>query len=127
MIRAAFALIPLALLSACNDPAEGEDSGSAATVAAARAAETVWCALDGSKDFTQNCTLERSSVDNRAAFVVRHPDGKFRRLVGSEDGQNLLSADGADQSQSARKQDRWEVILGDDRYVVPVKADAPKP
>ena len=127
MIRATFALIPLALLSACNDPAKGEGSGPAATIAAAATAETIWCALDGSKDFAQNCTLERGSDENSAAFVVRHPDGKFRRLVTSPDGQNLLAADGADQSQSARKQDRWEVILGDDRYVVPVKVDAPKP
>lgn len=130
MIRAAFALIPLALLSACNNAAEG-DSGTAAaaavTGAAAATAEQVWCARDGAKDFTQDCTLERSSEENRPAFVVRHPDGKFRRLVTSEDGQHLLSADGADQSQSARKADRWEVILGGDRYVVPVKADAPKP
>lgn len=58
---------------------------------------------------------------------MRHPDGKFRRLVASADSQNLLAADGADQSQSALKGDRWEVILDDDRYVVPVKADAPKP
>jgi len=74
----------------------------------------------------QECGLERVSEEGRAAFVLRHPDGKFRRLVASADGQQLLAADGADQSQSARKSgpegERWEVILGDDRYVVPVQA-----
>ena len=50
-------------------------------------------------------------------------------LVGDEntlrpDGQNLLAADGADQTQSALKGDRFEVILGPDRYVIPAKADA---
>jgi len=119
MIRAALALLPLAALSACSDPAPGE--GKVAT------SETIWCGLDGATELTQACTLERGNEEGRPAFVVRHPDGKFRRLVASADGQNLLAADGADQSQSALKGDRWEVILGDDRYVVPVKVDAPKP
>ncbi|MEA3264274.1 MAG: hypothetical protein U9R07_12415 [Pseudomonadota bacterium] len=107
------------LLTACGPAAE--DAAPQAK------AETIWCGLDGATELTQACTLERGNEEGRPAFVVRHPDGKFRRLVASADGQNLLAADGADQSQSALKGDRWEVILGDDRYVVPVKVDAPKP
>ena len=42
----------------------------------------------------------------------------------SADLDDLLAADGADVTQSARKQDRYEVILGQDRYVVPVQAPA---
>ena len=118
MIRAALALLPLAALVGCSNPAPGE-GGVVKT-------ETVWCGLGGATELKQHCTLERSIEEGRAAFVVRHPDGKFRRLVASPDGQNLLAADGADQSQSALKGDRLEVILGDDRYVVPVKADAAK-
>jgi hypothetical protein len=116
MIRPALALLPLALLSACADPAPGEGGQLAS--------EQVWCAVDGAKGFTQDCSLERGSEAGSGTFVVRHPGGKFRRLIASPDGQNLLAADGADQSQSARKGDRWEVILGDDRYVIPVKANA---
>ncbi|MEY4237738.1 MAG: hypothetical protein RL339_339 [Pseudomonadota bacterium] len=119
MIRSTLALVPLVVLSACADPAPGEGG--------VVASEQVWCALGGARDFTQDCTLERSTEEGRPAFVVHHPDGKFRRLLASADGQSLLAADGADQSQSALKQDRWEVILGDDRYVVPVKADARRP
>lgn len=124
MMRRAIALVPLAVLSACSDPAPGEGG--------AVASEQVWCSLGGAQDFTQDCTLERGTEEGRPAFVVHHPDGKFRRLLASADGQNLLAADGADQSQSALKGDRWEVILGDDRYVVPVaikpsQADAPRP
>lgn len=107
------------LLTACGPAAE--DAAPQAK------AETIWCGLGGATELAQDCTLERGTEEGRAAFVVRHPDGKFRRLVASADGQNLMAADGAEQSQSALKQDRWEVILGDDRYVVPVKADAPKP
>jgi len=119
MIRAALALLPLAALAGCSDPAPGEG--------VITKSQMIWCGLGGATELAQDCTLERGSEAGRVAFVVRHPDGKFRRLVASADGQNLFAADGADQSQSALKGDRWEVILGDDRYVVPVKADAPKP
>lgn len=119
MTRAAFVILPLALLSACKDPAPGE--GGVAK------SDNIWCAPAGASEFKQDCALERGTEEGLETFVVRHPDGKFRRLIASEDGQNLFSADGAEQSQSARKGDRWEVILGDDRYVVPVKADAPRP
>lgn len=107
------------LLTACGQAAEEAQP--------AVSAETIWCGLGGATELAQDCTLERGTEEGRPAFVVRHPDGKFRRLVASADSQSLLAADGADQSQSALKGDRWEVILGDDRYVVPVKADAPKP
>lgn len=90
-------------------------------------AEKIRCALDGATGLALDCSLERATEDGRQLFVVRHPDGKFRRLSANADGQNLLAADGADQSQSALKGDRWEVILGDDRYVIPVKPDVPKP
>lgn len=119
MIRPALAVLALSALIGCSDPAP--DEGGVAKN------ERVWCGLDGTTELKQDCTLERGSEEGRTAFVVRHPDGKFRRLVASADGQNLLAADGADQSQSALKGDRWEVILGDDRYVVPVKADASRP
>jgi hypothetical protein len=116
MIRRAPALWVLAALSACGGGV-GEQP---------EPAEQVWCSLGGSQHFAQECEIERVNEDGRPAFVLRHPDGKFRRLVASADGQTLLAADGADQSQSARKAgpegERWEVILGDDRYVVPVQA-----
>lgn len=119
MNRAALALAAVLALTACGEQAPGES--------AVAQGEAIWCAPAGAKELAQNCTLERSVEDGRAAFVVRHPDGKFRRLIASADGQQLLAADGAEQSQSALKQDRWEVILGDDRYVVPVKVDDPRP
>lgn len=125
MIRRGPALFACAALSACGGGGKQPPE----------VAERVWCSLGGSAHFAQECGLERLTEHGRAAFVLRHPDGKFRRLVASADGQQLLAADGADQSQSARKSgpegERWEVILGDDRYVVPVQApnthtDAPQ-
>lgn len=119
MKRVGLAMAAVAALSACGEQAPGE--GGVAQ------SEAIWCAPAGAQELTQNCTLERSVADGRAAFVVRHADGKFRRLIASADGQHLLAADGAEQSQSALKEGRWEVILGGDRYVVPVKANGPRP
>jgi hypothetical protein len=103
-------LVPF-LLAACSQ-SETEDGGEAIT-----------CALDGAEEFKPWCRVERSVVEGKAIFVVRHPDGAFRRLEAGADGQNLLAADGAFESQSALKGDRYEVILGDDRYVIPVQAN----
>jgi len=104
------ALLGLAVLTACS-------GGGAAQPEAAQ--ERIWCALGGAKDFTQDCVLERVDSGGTAVFVVRHPDGAFHRFEASKDGQSLLAADGADLTQSALKQDRYEVILGDARYVIP--------
>lgn len=119
MIRPAFGMVFLAALSGCGDAAPGEGGVTAS--------EQIWCGLDGATELARDCTLERGLANGAPAFVVRHPDGKFRRLIASPDGMSLLAADGAEQSQSALKGDRWEVILGDDRYVVPVKRDAGRP
>lgn len=112
------ALLGVAALAACS-------GGETQQPHAAR--EMVWCALGGAKQFTQNCAVERAVVDGTQTFVVRHPDGAFHRLEVSKDGQQLLAADGADVTQSARKQDRFEVILGDARYVIPVQGPANAP
>jgi len=106
----------LLLLAACHG-----QSGPAKTD---EPQETVACALGGSLQFKPQCTVERSLVDGNQIVVVRLPDGGFHRLQVSKDGAQLEAADGAQPSQSARKGDRYEVILGQDRYVIPVKADA---
>ncbi len=117
MRRASCLLAVPLLLGACQQHgANGAEDG-----------EPIYCALAGAKEFTTDCRLDRVMLDGRQTFVIRHPDGAFHRLEVSGDGQNLLAADGADVTQSARKGDRYEVILGQDRYVVPVKAPANAP
>lgn len=113
MLRGAAAMLALAL-AACGQGDSAE----------APAGEVVLCSLDGAKDFKPHCQLERSVIDGAQVFIVRHPDGAFRRMQVSADGQNLLAADGADETQSALKGDRYEVILGPDRYVIPAQANA---
>jgi hypothetical protein len=113
-ISSAFALL---LLAACTPAGEA---------APETPQEHIACAVGGAVEFTEDCGLERATVEGAQVLVVRHPDGGFRRFEVSKDGQNLLAADGAEVTQSALKGDRYEVILGDNRYVIPAKADAPR-
>lgn len=111
------AVVAVLLLGACSKggvPANAEQG------------ESIACALGGSLQFKPDCTAERSSENGVQAIVVRLPDGGFRRFEVSKDGQQLLAADGADQTKSALKGDRFEVILGQDRFVIPAQASAGK-
>ena len=101
------------LLAACS---------KGGTAAGAEQGESIACALGGSLQFKPDCTVERSSANGVQAIVVRQPDGAFHRFVVSKDGQSLEPADGADKAQSALKGDRFEVIFGQDRYVIPAHA-----
>ena len=96
------------VLAACSPQAPTAASG-----------EQIACALGGSQQFKPDCTVERSVAEGTQVIVVRLPDGGFHRFELSKDGQNLNAADGADQSQSALKGDRFEVILGQNRFVIP--------
>lgn len=102
----------LAVIAGCAQGAEQQDG------------EPIYCALGGAKDFKPVCRLERTTIDRQAVLVVRHPDGGFRRLTISADGQHLDALDGAEAGQSALKGDRFEVILGGEKYVIPVAAPA---
>ena len=112
-MRISSAFVPL-LLAACS-PGTGNK-------AAAQEGETIACALGGTQQFKPDCTVERSMAEGAQVIVVRLPEGGFHRLEVSKDGQELLAADGADQSTSALKGDRFEVILGQDRFVIPAHA-----
>jgi len=83
--------------------------------------ETIACALGGARQFLPQCSVERTRQDGAELIVVHLPGGGFHRLQVSPGGQHLDTADGADQTRSARKGDRFEVILGEDRYVIPVQ------
>ena len=110
-------VVAVLLLGACSKGGVGTK---------AEDGETIACALGGSQQFKPDCTVERSAVDGAQVIVVRLPDGAFHRFEVSKDGQELLAADGADQTKSALKEGRFEVILGQDRFVIPAQASAGK-
>jgi hypothetical protein len=119
-MRGALLAPALVLLAACTGGGQAEQE-----VRLGPGPEKIWCALGGASEFKQDCTVERGKDGDSTTFVIRHPDGGFHRLEASKDGEQLLAADGADATQSALKQDRYEVILGDNRYVIPLNAPAP--
>ncbi len=108
-------LVTLAL-AACS-PSGGAKAG-------AQEGEAIACALAGTQQFKPDCSAERSTAEGVQVIVVHLPDGGFHRFEVSKDGQELLTADGAEQSKSALKGDRFEVILGQDKFVIPAKANA---
>ncbi|WP_232730053.1 hypothetical protein [Novosphingobium kunmingense] len=86
--------------------------------------EPITCALAGASEFTPDCRAERVMIGGRSGVVVHHPDGGFRRLAIAAGGQSIEPLDGADEARSALKGDRYEVIVGTDRYVIPVAGNA---
>lgn len=111
------AVLPIVALAACGSGGSAEE----------QLGEPIACGLDGAVALEQQCSVERAMLDGAQVFIVRHPDGGFHRFEVSADGQNLNAADGAEGTQSALKGDRWEVIQGAHRYVIPVKANVPQP
>ena len=57
--------------------------------------ETIACAVDGSADFKDVCTIER----NGPRLIVRRPDGGFRQFEIRSNG-TVATLDGADPAQS---------------------------
>lgn len=102
-------LATLALLASCG---RGEDSP---------VGKPISCALDGAAEVSEQCRVERSTQ----LLVVHRPDGGFYRLRPSADGLALETVDGAEPARSQLDGDIWQVTIGKDRYLVPVKDDAP--
>lgn len=123
-----FALIGLAglALAACSK----EESGDAAVKAEAAPAEAkednrIRCALAGSKEFEPTCTREVASGPDGPIWIVRHPDGGFRRFVLLDKGMRIATADGAAEVQAQQRGPDLEVRVANDRYLFTAAADAP--
>jgi len=67
--------------------------------------------------------VQQVAVEGRWGIVVRHPDGGFRRFEVSADGESWHTADGAEPGRSTRQGDYHAVIVGADRYLIPVGFD----
>ena len=87
--------------------------------------ETIACAIDGSADFADACTVEREGQ----RLVVHRPDGGFRQLEISSEG-TVTTLDGTDAAQSTMLTNGMiEVRIEGDRYRISREApgDAPRP
>ncbi|MBW8754667.1 MAG: hypothetical protein JF595_11045 [Sphingomonadales bacterium] len=114
-------LLPLAL-AACSPGQGGGDTAKQA--AAAEEGDSVACALDGAKDFAPACTREVTKGADGEVWVVRHPDGGFRRFVLIDKGTRIATADGAEEVQTDRRGAELEVRVARDRYLFPAAPEA---
>jgi len=117
------ALVLVAALAACS---RGEQaSGSAAKQATAPEDGSVRCALGGARDFTPDCIREVTKGPDGEIWIVRHPDGGFRRFVLIDNGTRIATADGADEVQAERIGADLEVRVAGERYRFPAAPEAP--
>ena len=110
------AAVPLLLLAACDAGTAGDPQPSAGVATP--------CALAGSAEFTDACTVVRSSQAGRTLLTLNAPDGGFRRLAVAADGGEIGTADGADQASVERSQGGEVLIsIADDRYRLPAAGE----
>jgi hypothetical protein len=111
-MRISSAVLALALAS-CGNAAQPAAGGTA-----------IACALGEGSTFADDCTLERVA-GMKDEFIVRHPDGGFRRLALRN--AHVETLDGADEAVSRYTGDPpvLEVIIANDRYRLPADFDAP--
>jgi hypothetical protein len=110
----ACALLALAVLAGCRR--EPPDPVARAAAGAPR----VPCALGGTPEFHDACTVERVAAADGLILLLRHPDGGFRRLRIATDGRGVVAADGADEAAvSVIGAGEIEVAVGGDRYRLP--------
>lgn len=107
------------LLAACSGTGE-------APPPVATGDERIACAVGGSAQLADVCSIERVRKEGKLSLVVRHPDGAFRRFDVTTDGTGVAVADGAEPAQTALKGGKLDVSVGADRYLFPatVKPDA---
>ncbi len=114
----------LLLLAACSKGEEAQQaavSGEAPDKTAEAVAEddTLPCALAKAKDFRPVCKIDKAQANGKDLWIVRHPDGGFRRfvIVEQQDGAHIGAADGAFEVQTKRVGPNLEVKVGEDRYL----------
>lgn len=112
-MRISRGLLLLPMLAGCSggETPEGPPVGT----------EQIACATAGSADFKPVCGVQRV----KTGLVIWHPNGAFRRLSALTEGAGFATTDGADQLAQKLSGDTLEVTIGEDRYRLPVKVDAP--
>jgi hypothetical protein len=114
------------LLAACSKGVGGTAANGGES---AKSEDRIACALAGAREFVQDCTIEPAHADGPPIVVIRHPDGGFRRFTVLPNGGGLVAADGAQEPKLRRDDATIEIVLGDDRYRIPimVMGNAAKP
>lgn len=83
-------------------------------------ASLIDCQPEGASAFEHICAVEKAESPDGTILTLRHPDGRFRRLLVARDGQGVTAADGAEPAEVRMSGEREiEVSLGGDRYRLP--------
>ena len=123
-LRIFSALAASLFLVACSKGA-GDQFAAASGAEGAEAKETIACALNGARDFSERCQIADGGYQDRLpVLIVWHPDGSFRRLLMPGDN-TMRTADGAEQAVSMRQGDVLEVAIGSDHYRFEIKPNLP--
>jgi hypothetical protein len=93
---------------------------------ATEGATRIDCALGEGSQIGPDCLVERVLGEEGDEFVVRHPDGKFRRFRIASDRHGMVAIDGADEAVNEVGGDPpvLQVTVGTDRYRFPPDIDA---
>ena len=86
-------------------------------------AEAIECSVDGQR-MASVCQVETVAGNAGKYLIVRHPDGGFRRLEETGDGNGLNLADGAGELDRMLDGDILEVAVDGDRYRFPARLNA---
>lgn len=106
--------LPLSIVLAAS--AFGGCSADVSPDVAEQGGQPVECALGNSADFRHGCRLVEIAGKGATYFIVRHPDGGFRRLELADSETGFVAGDGAAASSSAREGDYVILSVGGDRY-----------
>ena len=111
----AFAL--LALVACSQGEAQPQANDGARRIA---------CAQGEGGQFGPDCLVEKVAGEEGPEFVVRHPNGAFRRFRIAQDRKSMIAVDGADEAVSTLSGDPpvMEVTVGPDRYRFPADLNA---
>lgn len=89
--------------------------------------ERIECALEGAKSFARDCTVTEMGSSDATTLVVGRPDVGYRRLLITNDGRGVVSADGAEPAGvTIIGDDVIEVAVGADRYRLPANTGGTK-
>lgn len=115
------AALSMLALAGCGGPAQPQ---------AAPGAARIECALGEGAEFGADCLVEKVAGDFSTSggpeFVVRHPDGGFRRFRIADNRSGMIALDGADTAVNrlVGEPPVLEVSVRADRYRFPADLDA---
>ena len=94
-------------VAACSDPAPE---------IATEGGDVVECALNGAEVFAPDCRLLELPATEGHAWMIRHPDGGFRRVERSDIPGGYITGDGSIEASAVIENGYTILTIDNDRY-----------